>query len=123
MTATASDLRHRVAFYTRVPASPPPPDYGQTEGEWSPTPSFTVAAWIQPRLGGERVLQARLTGVNMANITIRQSVQTRTITTAWKAVDARSGIEYAIRSIIDPDYGTPKQGAYFEMLGETGVQA
>jgi len=99
----------------------PPPDYGQVEGEWSVTPEFECAAHIAPKLGGEKVLADRLTGINVVNITIRQFTQSRLVTTAWKIVNTRTDVEYNIRSIIDPDEGTPRQGRYFEMLCEVGL--
>lgn len=120
MTATASDLRSKVAFYTRG-AIASPPDYGQAEGEWSLTAEFECAANIVPKLGSEKVLADRLSGVNLVNITVRQSTASRAVTTAYKVVDVHKNVEYNIRSIIDPDQGTVRQGSYFEMLCEQGV--
>lgn len=120
----AGDLRSKVGFYQRAsvgPDSPPVPDYGSTEGEYPSEPEFTCAANIKPRLGGESVLAARLTGTNFSNITVRQSSSTSLVDTAWRAKDERLGVVYNIRSIIDPFENTVERGRYFEMLCEEGV--
>ena len=121
---TAGNLRSRVGFYPRQSAgvdSPAAPDYGYTQGGFSSTASFIVAAGIQPRLGGEQVLAARLAGTNLVNITVRQSTDTATVTEDWQAKDEDSGDIYNIKSIIDPDEGKVRHGMYFEMLCERGV--
>lgn len=121
--ASAGDLRYSVGFYQRpaLGISSPPADYGNTEDEFSDTANFIVSANIEPKLGGEAVLAARLTGKNLVNITVRQSPNTVLVTTDWKAKNERTGEEYNIRSVIDPDGGTSKHGFYFEMLCEKGV--
>ena len=101
--------------------SSPPVDYGNTEDNFPATADFVVSANIEPKLGGEAVLAARLTGKHIVNITVRQSTNTALVTTDWKAKDEHSGEEYNIRSVIDPDGGTSKHGFYFEMLCEKGV--
>lgn len=122
MTLTASDLRSRVGFHKKTTAPPSNPDYGESgEGEFSDTPEFVCAANIRPRLGGEAILAARLTGVEHATITVRQSSDTRLVTTDWKVVDQHTDLAYNIRSIIDPDQNTPRQGAMFELLCQAGV--
>lgn len=125
---SAGDLRDRVGFYKRgttgdPDASPPTFDdgYGNTVGEFSATAEFSVAANIKPRLGGEAVLAGRLTGQNLVNITVRQSDDTSSITTDWRAKNERSGELYNIRSIIDPDENTAQHGRFWEMLCEKGV--
>lgn len=117
----AGDLRYSVGFYQRTALSNSPPDYGNTEDDFPTTATFVVRANITPKLGGEDVLAARLTGKNIVNITVRQSTNTALVTTDWKAKDERSGEVYNIRSVIDPDGGTSERGFYFEMLCEKGV--
>jgi hypothetical protein len=117
----AGDLRYSVGFYQRSALSNSPPDYGNTEDNFPSTAIFTTPANITPKLGGEDVLAARLTGKNLVNITVRQSANTALVTTDWLAKDERSGDEYNIRSVIDPDGGTSRHGFYFEMLCEKGV--
>lgn len=116
----AGDLRSKVGFYKR-PASGNSPDYGNTEGEFPGTPEFTCAANIKPRLGGEGVLAARLTGTNPINITVRKSSDTVLVDTAWRCKDERTGVIYNIRSVIDPFEHTADHGKFFEMLCEKGV--
>ena len=70
---------------------------------------------------GESVLAERLTGKNLVNITVRQSINTRLITEDWRAKNERSGETYNIRSIIDPDQGTGQAGRFIELLCEKGV--
>jgi hypothetical protein len=117
----SGDLRYSVGFYQRSALSNSPPDYGNTEDNFPATANFIVAANITPKLGGETVLAARLTGRGIVNITVRQSTNTRMVTTDWKAKDERSGEVYNIRSVIDPMGETSRHGFYFEMLCEKGV--
>lgn len=117
----SGDLRYRVGFYQRTALSNSPPDYGNTQDDFPGTANFVVWANIAPRLGGEDVLAARLTGTNIVNITVRQSTNTATVTSDWKAKDENSGEVYNIRSVIDPGGGTVNHGFYFEMLCERGV--
>lgn len=120
----AGDLRDRVGFYQRgasLPGgSPPPPDYGSAPG-YPSTATFVVYAKIAPRLGGEQVLAARLTGRNLADITVRQSSETAQINTDWICKDEDSGEIYNIRSMIDPHQGDTDHGLWFELLCEKGV--
>ena len=117
----AGDLRDSVGFYQRGSLSNSPPDYGNTQDDFSTTPSFIVPANITPKLGGEDVLAARLTGRNIVNIIVRQSANTAIVTTDWMAKNERTGETYNIRSVIDPAGGMRGYGFYFEMLCEKGV--
>lgn len=84
------------------------------------TTQFTVwAAEIQPRFGSEQVMAARLEGRQPITIRIRQSSETRQITTDWRA--ARNGVVYNIRSILDPFASSSQRGAWFDLLMEGGV--
>lgn len=115
----SGDLCDRIGFYRPVVS-----DDGagnQTSG-FPDVPSLgPIAANITPKLGGESVLAGRLTGRNLVNITVRQSVQSRSVTTDWRARDERAGVVYNIRSIIDPNRGGPQHGQWLEMLCEEGV--
>lgn len=112
--AAAGDLKFRVGFYKRTTQDD---GMGNTEAGFSPTKEFEVAAAIEPKLGGEGVLSARLESRNIVNITVRRSITTMQITPDWCAKDERSGDIYNIRSIIDPD----GKNAFLEMLCEKGV--
>ena len=112
---SAGELRHRVTFAKRGVL-----DDGmgnEITGPWED--QFTVAASVLARFGGEAVLAARLAGTQPYTVIVRQSAQTRQIGVDWRATDARSGLELAIRSIVDPD----DQHAWFEMLCQSGVAA
>lgn len=118
---TAGELRHRIAFDKR---SVVPDGYGSpVAGPF--VQQFVVAAKVQAKLGGEAVVAARLTGEQPVTIRVRQSTQTRMITTDWRARDVRSNSDpaeqtvYAIRSIADPD----DRRAWFEILAQSGVAA
>jgi hypothetical protein len=114
----SGDLRGLVGFYQKVSADD---GYGNTDSGYSPTAAFTVAANIRPKLGSEQVLAQRLSGTNLANVTVRRSSQTVQVDTSWKLKDERSGEEYNIRSVIDPEQGSSRQGRWIEMLCEKGV--
>lgn len=119
MATRAGDLRERVGFYRPFTTDD---GYGNTQVGFEDDPTFTpVAAEMAPKLGGESVLSGRITGTNFVNITVRSSSNTRGVDTSWKARDERSGVEYNIRSIIDPERGTPRRGRWLEMLCEQGV--
>lgn len=93
--------------------------YGNTRGAF--VAQFTVWARVQPRLGGETVMQARLAGTQPAVIRVRQSSQTRQIETDWLARNIDAGVSYNIRSIVDPYEGDDRHGRWLDMLVETGV--
>lgn len=115
---TAGELRHRVAFDRRQDVNPDAPDdLGNTQSEF--VEQFVVAAKVQPKLGGETVIAARLIGQQPVTIIVRQNSKTRLIADDWQARDARTGAVYAIRSIIDPD----DTRAFFEILCQDGVAA
>jgi SPP1 family predicted phage head-tail adaptor len=108
----AGALRWRVAFDRRVVVSD---GYGNERGPFQE--QFVVWANVQARFGGEAVTAARLQGQQPVTITVRQSPLTREITPDWRARDARSDQEYAIRSIVDPD----GKRQWLEILTQTGV--
>src|SRR6187551_3437073 len=117
-TARAGDLRDKVGFYRPVTTDD---GFGNTQIGFGNAPSVMVAAHIVAKLGGEAVLQGRLAGTNYVNITVRVSAATKQIDDSWKAKNMRAGVEYNIRSIVDPYMGTPRRGRFLEMLCEQGV--
>lgn len=65
---------------------------------------FTEPARLRPGIGSETVIAARLAGTQPFTITVRSSVRTRTITPAWRAVDARNSARiFDIKAIANPD--------------------
>jgi hypothetical protein len=115
---TAGELSHKVAFDKRQDINPDAPDdLGNVQSVF--VQQFVVSAKVQAKFGGEAVTAARLTGQQPVTIVVRQSSLTNQIQPDWRARDVRSGIEYAIRSIVDPHDG----GAFWEILTQTGVAA
>jgi head-tail adaptor len=113
--ADPGSLRQKVSFSQRALTSD---GYGNQSGDWEA--QFEVAARVWPRLGGETVMAARLGGQQPVTIRVRQSSQTRLIRTDWKAVNVRTGVEYNLRSIVDPDEHTTGHGRWLDILAETG---
>lgn len=112
----AGELNHRVAFGKREQVNPDSPlDLGNTEGSF--VEQFQRWAKVRAKFGGEAVTAARLAGQQPVTITVRQDSQTQLITTDWRALDVNEGVEYAIRSIVDPD----DEGAFLEILTQVGV--
>lgn len=108
----AGRLKHRVAFDKRAFQSD---GYGNSQGDWSE--QFVVAAGIEARLGGEEVMAARLANRQPVTIIVRQSPDTKLISTDWRARDVRDGTVYAIRSKVDVE----DTGKFFDILCETSV--
>ena len=80
---------------------------------------FTVWTGVRYLRGGESVLSARLDARGPAILTVRASSNTRQIDPAWRAVDDRTGEEYAVRE-------RPRETddrAFLELLAESGVAA
>lgn len=89
----AGSFMWRLRFEAR--GAPSGDDMGSPEGgPW--VEQFTVSAQVKPLKGSETVQAARLTGVQMVIITVRQTVDTLRIASTWRAVDVRTGAEYAV---------------------------
>ncbi|MDK1489374.1 head-tail adaptor protein [Sinorhizobium sp. 7-81] len=90
--------------------------FGNTVGNWIEV--FRGAAEVTYLRGSETVMAARLTGKQPAILKIRSSEKSRSLTTDYRAVDARSGTEFAIRAV------TPTSDRlYLEILVESGAPA
>lgn len=111
----AGALRYRVTLFQRDTVND---EYGNPTTGW--VERFSVAANITPKLGGETFAQARLQGRQPFVIRVRKTPDTELITTDWKATDAK-GVEYNIRTAVDPDLGDNTHGFFIDMLAETGV--
>ncbi|WP_313666101.1 phage head closure protein [Shinella sp.] len=71
------------------------------------------------RLTVESVTAARLQANQPYNLTVRSNDRTRGITAAWRVRNVRTGKEYNIKTVVNPD----ERNAYLEMLvveGEAG---
>lgn len=77
---------------------------------------FTVWAGVTYLRGSETVMASRLEGRQPVVIAVRQSANTRSITTDWKARNARTDEVYNIRTIVPT-----KDRAGFEITAESGV--
>lgn len=113
---SAGELRQRVTFSQRAVISD---GYGNEEGEFQD--QFTVHARIQPRLGGETVIAARLQGVQPVTIRVRQSTDTRQIDATWRVENAVTHVKYNIRTVVDPEEHTSDHGKWIDILAEAGV--
>jgi head-tail adaptor len=79
---------------------------------------FSAAAELIPRLGGESVIASRLTGTQPYTIRIRSWADSRQVTPAWRAIDARNPSRvFNIRTIVDAD----GKNAWLDMLVDDGV--
>lgn len=99
----AGALRERVHCQFAAPADD---GWGNPlPGAGEPATLFTVAAGMRPRTGGEEVTAARLGGRQPYVVTVRNTAQTRQITTAWRLVDANDANRiFAVTSPpADPD--------------------
>lgn len=115
---SSSALRERIGFYRPVKTDD---GFGNKQVGFAQAPELIVRGSIAPRLGGESVLAGRLEGRALVNIMVRASAATRAISTDWKARDQRSGVDYNIRSIIDPFRAGVGSGRWLEILAEEGV--
>lgn len=86
---------------------------GGHDHSWSA--GFTVWAHFMPEQGRERLEAGRLESAYMAILTIRDSVQARTITTSHKVIV--DGKDHQIKTITNPD----QHNRFIEMLVERGV--
>jgi SPP1 family predicted phage head-tail adaptor len=111
----SGDLRDRMRFEKRASTTD---EYGnQSAGDFEA--QFTRWAQIMPLRGSEQVIASRLEGVQPVTVRVRWDAQTGGITTDWRAVDARSGRVYAIKTAADPD----RRRRWMEMLCVAGEAA
>jgi head-tail adaptor len=94
----AGDLRHRVAFDLRSTIENAD---GNTLGDWEE--QFRTAAGYIHLRGGEAVLAARLQGQHSQVIFTRAFSATREVTAEYRIRDARTGIAYNIRDIVETE--------------------
>lgn len=111
---TIGQLRERVRFEAR----------GFVEGDVTGNPQsgpfaevYSCAARIMPKLGGETVLAARLSGKQPMLITVRVCQALKPIGTDWRVVDVRKRLAYDIQAISNPD----EKREYLEILAVAGV--
>lgn len=114
----AGALRNRVHCQKKIEQTDEFGNLAPNGGAWAT--QFTVWAGMVPRNGGESVVAARLEGRQPYIVTVRQSSDTRQITTGWRLVDARDTSRvFNVASLSDPD----GERAWIEMLVEQGGAA
>lgn len=120
-------MRAKVGFYQPIVQSD---GAGNRTAGYGAAADFTARASMRPKfrqglpIAGLHPEGAAAGGVasrQLVNVTVRQSTATRGVTTAWKLRDQRAGVDYNIRSIIDPEQGQPGAGTWLELLCESGV--
>lgn len=79
-------------------------------GPW--TDQLTEPCRLMPKLGGEGVFASRLQQTQPFIMTVRSSTRTRAIDGSWRAVNARTGETYNIKTNVNAD----ERGAYLEPL-------
>ncbi|WP_026619114.1 head-tail adaptor [Ensifer sp. WSM1721] len=77
---------------------------------------FAAAARVQILRGTETVMAGRLAGKQTLALIMRWQPDFATVDTTWRAVNARSGVVYNIRSV-EPD----ERRAFVNVLVEAGV--
>jgi SPP1 family predicted phage head-tail adaptor len=90
--------------------------YGGNVSGW--TEQFTTQAHIMFLRGGETVQAARLQGRQPVVVTIRNSTDARNVQPSWRMRDARSGVVYNVRSIVQTE-----NRQFLELTAESGVPA
>lgn len=110
-TETAGQLYEKVAFESLGQTDD---GYGGTVEDW--TEQFSRRAAYTRLRGSEPVLAARLEGRQPTVIRVRADSSTRTITTDWRARDARSGEVFNIRSVIRTE-----DRQWIDITAESGV--
>lgn len=111
---SAGDLRERLTF-----ESPISVDDGMGNRTEGFAPAFACQARVQPRVGGETALAARLGGTQLYVIHVWRSAETLSIGTDWRATHA-DGRTFQIKS---PVRNMDEKGQFLEMDAETGVAA
>lgn len=91
---------------------------GNFDAEWSPIgPAAVRVAIDELRLGaGEDVLQGKLQGHSLVNVTLRQSRFTHSLSTEDRLVDLRSGVVMNIRNV-----PLPTRETFITLICEAGV--
>ncbi|QKK18646.1 head-tail adaptor protein [Rhizobium indicum] len=112
-TRGAGKLREKLLFQRRAIVDD---GFGNESGDWET--EFTAAAELIPLKGGEPVMAARLSGVQPFIIKIRGCNAARSVTPAWRAVDARNPARlFNITAAVDPD----NKNAWIDIMATQGV--
>ncbi len=85
-------------------------DDGNVQGDW--VAQFTEPCRLMAKLGGEGVFASRVQGTQPFIMTVRSSTRTRAVDGSWRAVNARTGAIYNIKTSVNID----ERNAYLELL-------
>ena len=108
-------LRERVAFQRRAGGSD---GAGNTVAAFdAAAPICTVSARLRPINGREEVLAQKLQGTLSFELIVRYCAATSSVTPSCRAVNARTGDTYDIRTIQNPD----ERKQYLSMIVTRGV--
>ena len=89
--------------------------YGNVQvGPWAT--QFTEPCRLMAKLGGEGVFAGRLQGTQPFIMTVRSSTRTRALNGSWRAVNARTGETYNIKTNVNVD----ERNGYLELLVVAG---
>lgn len=108
----AGSLSARVTFQRRIETDD---GLGNVESGW--VDQFDEPCRLVFRTGSEPVIAARLSGVQPFSMTVRSSDRTRSVTPAWRAVNAHTGVEYNIATVANVD----ERNQWLELLVTSGV--
>jgi head-tail adaptor len=97
-TLSAGTMYHAFTFDELIAS---PDGYGGVKTQW--TERFTTRAMLMNLRGSERVISARLEGVQPVVVKIRASTAASAVNPAWRMRDARSDRVYNVRSIVLSD--------------------
>ena len=111
----AGKMRTKLAFQKRANEDD---GFGTVTATGDFETQFFEFAELTPRFGGEAVLAGRLTGTQPYTVKVRQSNNTRLVTAAWRAVNARNA--EIVYSIVSPASDETQKGAYLEFLAVVG---
>lgn len=111
-TLSAGQMYHSFAFDQLVSS---PDGYGGTLTTWQEV--FRTRGNLMNLRGSERVISARLEGVQPVVVKVRASTLSGAVDPSWRARDVRSGRVYNIRSIVLSD-----DRRFYEMTADSSMQ-
>lgn len=106
----AGHLHHQYSFQKRSDVSD---GAGNTKGDWSEV--FVIRGSRKFFRGVEKASDAASTGYQKAILKIRNCLAARSVTTAWRIVDKRSGETYNILAV-----ETLENRQYIEFVVQSG---
>ena len=115
---SAGSLTYRATFAAPVPTGATDPDGMLISGHGA---QFTVWCGVQWKRGGETVEQARMQSRSPAVLTVRDTPDTRRITSEWQATIHGGPFDGRVFAVKEDPTPTPDR-AFLEMLSESRGQ-